>query len=59
MISTFRGMAVCLSLMMGRLGGVVGANMVATLIDNHCSLTFLLASITLICKLPNLTIFDT
>lgn len=30
----------CISLMFGRLGGVVGANVVALLLDNHCELAF-------------------
>lgn len=42
-------MAVCLTLMMGRLGSVVGANMVAILIETHCKLTFSMAGIILIC----------
>lgn len=36
-------MAVCLTLMMGRLGGTVGVNMVALLIEDHCEVTFGLA----------------
>lgn len=36
-------MAVCLTLMLGRLGGVFGVNMVALLIEDHCQLTFGLA----------------
>lgn len=45
-----RGMGVCLSLMMGRLGGAVGSNMVAILIEDHCEATFYLSGVTLICK---------
>lgn len=33
-------MAVSLSIMMGRLGGTLGVNMIALLIENHCQLTF-------------------
>lgn len=45
-------MAVCLTVMMGRLGGMVGVNMVALLIENHCELTFGIASvIVLVCGL--------
>lgn len=43
-LKTFnRAMAVCISLMFGRLGCVVGANAVAHLIENHCELVFYLS----------------
>lgn len=35
-----RAMAICISLMMGRLGSVVGANIVGLLLDNYCQLAF-------------------
>lgn len=39
-----RGMAVCLVLMMGRLGGVIGTNTVAIFLDSHCELSFFVGS---------------
>lgn len=33
-------MAVCIALMFGRLGCVVGANAVAHLLENHCETVF-------------------
>lgn len=44
----FRAMAICISLMMGRLGSVVGANIVGQLLDNYCQLAFLLSGSSLI-----------
>ncbi|KAJ6640092.1 Synaptic vesicle glycoprotein 2B [Pseudolycoriella hygida] len=46
--TNLRAMAVCISLMMGRLGSVVGANIVGLLLDNHCELAFTLSGSTLI-----------
>lgn len=43
-------MAVCISLMFGRLGSVVGANTAAVLLDNHCETVFFLAGSTLVGK---------
>ncbi|KAM7350063.1 synaptic vesicle glycoprotein 2A-like [Cochliomyia hominivorax] len=43
-----RAMAVCISLMMGRLGSVVGANIVGALLSNHCEAAFLTSGIGLI-----------
>lgn len=43
-----RAMAVCISLMMGRLGSVVGANIVGLLISHHCESAFLASGISLI-----------
>ncbi|KAL9884923.1 synaptic vesicle glycoprotein 2B-like [Glossina fuscipes fuscipes] len=43
-----RAMAVCISLMMGRLGSVVGANIVGALITNHCEITFISSGVSLI-----------
>lgn len=51
--TNMRGMGVCLSLMMGRLGGVAGSNMVAILIEDHCETTFYLAGVSLICTMKN------
>lgn len=45
-------MAICLTVMMGRLGGTVGVNMVALLIEDHCEITFGLAvAVLLACAL--------
>ncbi|XP_031629334.1 synaptic vesicle glycoprotein 2B-like isoform X2 [Contarinia nasturtii] len=41
--TSLRAMAICISLMFGRLGSVVGANTVALLIDNHCEMVFYLS----------------
>lgn len=46
--TNLRAMAVCISLMCGRLGSVVGANIVGILLDNYCSATFLMSGISLI-----------
>ncbi|XP_061390195.1 synaptic vesicle glycoprotein 2A-like [Musca vetustissima] len=43
-----RAMAVCISLMMGRLGSVAGANIVGALIINHCDTAFILSGSSLI-----------
>lgn len=45
-----RAMAICISLMMGRLGSVVGANIVGLLLDNYCQLAFSMTGALLICK---------
>lgn len=51
MISFFnRAMAVCISLMMGRLGSTVGSNVVGLLLDNYCHLAFILSGSLLIRK---------
>ncbi|XP_055846361.1 synaptic vesicle glycoprotein 2B-like [Episyrphus balteatus] len=39
-----RAMAVCISLMIGRIGSVTGTNIVGALIENHCQMALLLAS---------------
>ncbi|XP_053698156.1 synaptic vesicle glycoprotein 2B-like [Sabethes cyaneus] len=50
-----RAMAVCLSLMMGRLGSVAGTNLIGLIIDRNCNLTFILfAGCSLICALLTL-----
>lgn len=43
-----RGMAICISLMFGRLGSVVGANIVGLLLAEHCESTFYISTIALI-----------
>lgn len=43
-------MAVCISLMMGRLGSVVGSNVVGIILDYNCDLTFLISGTSLIGK---------
>ncbi|XP_013107184.2 synaptic vesicle glycoprotein 2A [Stomoxys calcitrans] len=43
-----RAMAVCISLMMGRLGSVVGANVVGALITNHCETAFITSGVSLV-----------
>ncbi|XP_017475873.1 PREDICTED: synaptic vesicle glycoprotein 2A-like, partial [Rhagoletis zephyria] len=43
-----RAMAVCISLMMGRLGSVVGANVVGALLSNHCDIAFIVSGVSLI-----------
>uniref|UniRef100_A0A182XF22 Major facilitator superfamily (MFS) profile domain-containing protein n=1 Tax=Anopheles quadriannulatus TaxID=34691 RepID=A0A182XF22_ANOQN len=47
--TNLRAMAVCISLMFGRLGSVVGANIVGFLLDSQCELTFWISGISLIC----------
>lgn len=41
-------MAVCIALMVGRLGSVVGSNMLGILLEEYCELTFGIASVLLI-----------
>lgn len=43
-------MAVCVSFMFGHLGGFVGANVTAFLLDDHCEAAFYLFGTTLISK---------
>lgn len=43
-------MAVCISLMFGRLGAVVGSNTAALLLDNHCEVAFYLSGTSVIGK---------
>jgi len=45
--TSLRAMALCLSLMCGRLGSVVGANIIGTLLDNYCVYTFVMPSVLL------------
>ncbi|XP_058055454.1 synaptic vesicle glycoprotein 2B [Anopheles bellator] len=50
-----RAMAVCLSLMMGRLGSVFGSNLVGLIMEQNCTLTFyLFASGSIICAVLTL-----
>lgn len=46
--TSLRAMAVCIALMVGRLGSVVGSNMLGILLEQHCELTFGIASVLLI-----------
>lgn len=41
-------MALCLSLMSGRIGSVVGSNVIGSLLDNYCAYTFVMPTILLI-----------
>lgn len=56
-----RAMAVCISLMMGRLGSVVGSNVIGFVLDEYCNYTFLMPTILLItsgilaCTIPNIS----
>jgi MFS transporter, VNT family, synaptic vesicle glycoprotein 2 len=43
-----RAMAVCTSLMMGRLGSVVGSYIVGAILESNCTVTFLLSGTSLI-----------
>uniref|UniRef100_A0A1Y9HAI4 Major facilitator superfamily (MFS) profile domain-containing protein n=1 Tax=Anopheles farauti TaxID=69004 RepID=A0A1Y9HAI4_9DIPT len=45
--TNLRAMAVCISLMFGRLGSVVGANIVGMLLDSQCELTFWISGFSL------------
>ncbi|XP_062564069.1 uncharacterized protein LOC134226948 [Armigeres subalbatus] len=46
--TNLRAMAVCIALMIGRMGSVVGSNMLGILLEKHCELTFGIASVLLI-----------
>lgn len=46
--TNIRAMAVCILVMMGRLGSVIGTNIFGTLMDTYCPASFLLSGITLI-----------
>lgn len=56
-----RAMAVCISLMMGRLGSVVGSNINGLILDNYCKYTFLMPTVLLItsgflaCTIPDIS----
>lgn len=45
--TSLRAMAVCISLMFGRLGGVVGANVTALLLYSHCEYAFFVPAVSL------------
>ncbi|XP_037938036.1 synaptic vesicle glycoprotein 2B-like isoform X2 [Teleopsis dalmanni] len=47
--TNLRAMAICISLMVGRLGSVVGANIVGALLGTHCELTFYIGCVALYC----------
>ncbi|XP_050101703.1 synaptic vesicle glycoprotein 2B [Anopheles aquasalis] len=50
-----RAMAVCLSLMMGRLGSVFGSNLVGLIMEQNCTLTFFIfASGSIVCAVLTL-----
>lgn len=46
-----RAMALSISLMFGRLGGVAGSNTAALLLDNHCETTFYISGASLLGKI--------
>ncbi|XP_055587481.1 synaptic vesicle glycoprotein 2B-like [Uranotaenia lowii] len=46
--TNLRAMAVCISLMFGRLGSVAGANMVGFLLDTQCEVTFWISGVSLL-----------
>ncbi|XP_058839965.1 synaptic vesicle glycoprotein 2B-like [Topomyia yanbarensis] len=60
--TNLRAMAVCIALMFGRLGGVVGANMLGMLLDTHCEWSFgMSGAILMICTvlsffIPNINV---
>lgn len=59
--TNLRAMAVCISLMFGRLGSVFGSNLMGLLLDSHCNLTLafsggaLLISSVLVFFIPNIS----
>ncbi|XP_052900101.1 synaptic vesicle glycoprotein 2B-like [Anopheles moucheti] len=46
--TNIRAMAVCISLMFGRLGSIAGSNLVGVLLDTRCELTFWISGLLLI-----------
>uniref|UniRef100_A0A182RL79 Major facilitator superfamily (MFS) profile domain-containing protein n=1 Tax=Anopheles funestus TaxID=62324 RepID=A0A182RL79_ANOFN len=46
--TNLRAMAVCISLMFGRLGSIVGSNLVGFLLDTRCELTFWISGLLLV-----------
>ncbi|XP_053698215.1 synaptic vesicle glycoprotein 2B-like [Sabethes cyaneus] len=46
--TNLRAMAVCIALMFGRLGGVLGANMLGLMLDTHCEWTFAISGFVLL-----------
>lgn len=51
--TNLRAMAVCISLMMGRLGSVVGANVAGVLFEFNCDYAYMVSGISLIGKIFN------
>lgn len=47
-IVCFSAMAVCISLMAGRLGSVVGSNVVSAMLSQNCEITFISSGVSLI-----------
>lgn len=53
-------MAICLSMMVGRFGSTSGSVIIGLIIDNYCSLTFLMPTVLLLtsavlaCTIPNI-----
>lgn len=62
--TNFRAMAICMFMMMGRLGSAFGTNFYGFLIDNYCSMCFLTSGISLIfcgiisCFIPDIRRID-
>ena len=52
-----RAMAVCITLMCGRLGTVAGTNIIGLLLETNCSLTFGIIIIVVIGKIKQLFIY--
>lgn len=48
LINFYRAMAVCISLMLGRIGSVTGSNVMGALIETHCETALYSSSIALI-----------
>lgn len=40
MFNNSRGKAVCICLMLGRSGSVIGSNIIGSLLESYCSITF-------------------
>lgn len=59
--TNLRAMAVCISMMFGRLGCVVGSNVVGLMLDQFCKYTFLMPTVLLAisgvfaCTIPNIS----
>ncbi|XP_047531889.1 organic cation/carnitine transporter 7-like isoform X1 [Vanessa atalanta] len=53
----FRAMAVCLSMMMGRVGSMVGTNLIGLFLETNCGVSFyLFAGVIMVCALFCLTL---
>lgn len=48
--TSLRAMAICISMMIGRIGIVVGSNVVGLLLDQFCRYTFLMPTVLLTCS---------